>query len=657
MTSPAVAEGARSERGVVAIVVGLTMTAMCVAAAMVLDFGLVRLDRQGNKSTTDMASAAGIRALEGGDGQPKPWRAVCQALRYLRANPHGAELDDLDGVWNTGNSILVADNSADSPCTPGSIKQSASCVPGDLSTWAWYSGTAAGGRIAVDIKSGYRVSDGGFPEEATIAGDTGDPAQNGCDQLAVIIEETRTPGFGSLATSGDLVSRVRSVARVTIGEQGDAAVALLLLEQHDCLVIDIQGDSGARVLVEGSGDRPGMIHSDSLGDGALCTSTDKIMDGDFSSPPRIWAEDAENGVEIAPGIIGVAALSGASGAVPANASDSSPDRVFAEGQPAGAPIGRDVLTRKPVDRRYMAAVGSAVQEAAGLWNMTPDLAAAQGWTVLPCPSTGGSTAATKVFVDCPDGAVYTNSFAFTGDDAVIIFNGDLKVEGGPGTALTFEDSRGIYVKGTDDPSDPSDPGVRVTRQLKVNNGSSTTCADRFAADRTARSKIVVGDGMFVGQGSAGLTMCQTSVIMAEDDGNCPIVAVYGRAPYDNACRGLIDVRGTGGLDWSAPNAADADPTQADFEQLEDLALWTESAGLAPIINRVEGGGAITLSGVFFLPNAWPFRVAGLGIYSNEANAQFVSRRLEVAGNAFLSMKPDADDVVALPYFGDFTLVR
>src|SRR3954464_14634422 len=76
----------RDEQGAVAIIVAISVTFMAVAAGMVLDFGLVRIDRQIDKSAADAAVTAGLHALKAGDDKPRPFRGVCTALRYLQAN-------------------------------------------------------------------------------------------------------------------------------------------------------------------------------------------------------------------------------------------------------------------------------------------------------------------------------------------------------------------------------------------------------------------------------------------------------------------------------------------------------------------------------------------------------------------------------------------
>ena len=62
------------------------MVLVLVAAAMVMDFGLVRVDRQIDKSAADSATLAGLHALNTGDGSSHPYVGVCTAVRYLKSN-------------------------------------------------------------------------------------------------------------------------------------------------------------------------------------------------------------------------------------------------------------------------------------------------------------------------------------------------------------------------------------------------------------------------------------------------------------------------------------------------------------------------------------------------------------------------------------------
>lgn len=86
----------------------------------------------------------------------------------------------------------------------------------------------------------------------------------------------------------------------------------------------------------------------------------------------------------------------------------------------------------------------------------------------------------------------------------------------------------------------------------------------------------------------------------------------------------------GALNWFAPFQPGTDGR--DFE---DLALWSESSPL----HFLQGQADLDIEGTFFTPNADPFRFAGRG-GQNQTSAQFVTHRLEAAGQGTLVMEPD-----------------
>ena len=95
--------------------------------------------------------------------------------------------------------------------------------------------------------------------------------------------------------------------------------------------------------------------------------------------------------------------------------------------------------------------------------------------------------------------------------------------------------------------------------------------------------------------------------------------------------------GSGGLTWIAPHDA-ASP-------YDNLALWSESAAG----HQMGGQTALTLEGVFFMPNA-AFTFAGQGA-QYQTTAQFVSRTLTASGQGTLLIKPDPDRGITIPVVG------
>ena len=653
----------RSERGATLIIVAVSLVALMVIAAMALDLSLVRQNRQDDKSASDFAVAAGIRGLDNGSGGVQPWKGVCAARDYLVANQ--GELGSITETFADGAGTPVAG----SPCT---APPATTCIDGNPATWARLSASADGGRIRVTIQNGYPLPDPAFAEDAAAyAGDVGDGP---CSNLSVIFEEGEQSRFGGVAGVSGYESVIRSVARLTKGTTGEVTAALLILERNDCLVLEIGGTSGAEVVVEGNGDDPGVIHADSLGNGADCDEG-SVQNGNIfqvnSNPPdpRITAGRSPSGSQA--GQISTAALSGAAGAVPGVASSPSPDEVC--GQEAAtdcgtvAPItggslaGRPVQGRGRVDVRYRLPIIALRSSATTRFAWSAASPPPAGWTIVPCNDAASTYTAPRIWIDC-DGGVFTGNgktFAASVDEVVV--NGSVTVNGN-GNTLHLVDVETFFVEGA-----AGGDGLSLfgsNNRILINDGGvSDADADGFVCDEratlapAARTKLVVGSGRVVGEGGNGkvLRMCNTTVYLMDDSGSpgCPVPTSDGAAPYDNACAGSIRVAGNNKLEWTAPNVNMVSaPTAAQLDELEDLAFWTETQ----LGSSIEGNGGVLLSGIFFTPNADPFRVGGQGDYDIE-DAQFITRKLQVAGNGTLTMRPQPHNSIQIPVLGGFTLVR
>lgn len=671
---------ASDERGAVLITVALLITALFVIAALVIDLGFVRQNRQSDKSAADFAAAAGIRSLDDGEGRIQPWKGICAARSYLLANS-----DELAGMLSTyengdGSTTYLSD-----PCTAQtSAPYTNLCAPGSPSTWGVLSGFADGGRIRVTIKSGYALPDAAFPEDlSSYSGDNGAVLSSGCDHLAVIIEEGEGTYFGGVAGASGYETVIRSVSRLVQGDDGDVAAALVLLERNDCEALSVLGNT-AWVLIEGNGTTPGVIHSDSLGNGDSCG---KIFSVNGSTPPpRIVVANADVVDPVtsihAPGQISTVALTAASGADSTKVSDGL-DHVCAQGDEddcgstapveGEVPVGRDLVGRSRVDIRYRAAAISRRTEAATrrLWTME-DPPAEAGWTVLDhCAGNrtfdaADPTLTSKLVFDCDDDFIGNETIFEESIDEVVI-NGTIKFTGS-GKTLHFKDVRKLLITG--------DPGGAVTlgsdNRILVNDGGMVdggtfVCDDRYASSPSSRAEVVVWSGDISSNGGE-LRLCQTTLLMMDNSGTgdfgtgsgpCPIPATNGLAPYDNGCTGKLRLAGTARIDWTAPNLKNTPtdlPDETDFANFEDLAFWSETAASSGTGWGILGSGGVQLSGIFFTPNADPFRIGGGGAYDIE-EAQFITRKLVIAGGGTLKMKPDAHNSVQIPVLGGYTLVR
>jgi hypothetical protein len=250
----------------------------------------------------------------------------------------------------------------------------------------------------------------------------------------------------------------------------------------------------------------------------------------------------------------------------------------------------------------------------------------------------------------------TGTLRFTTPGATIVAKGTISVGSSAASVGTFAANQpaAIYIAGQ---TTGSGLAVNVSGNFIVNDGGAGVCATPTNGNPT--SKVVVRNGRLTVNGGAGavLRMCQTAVVMADGwqlFGGTPPTAwptIDGQPPFDNTFKGNITVGGQGTVDWTAPNSVTDQPAgPAEWAQLEDLTLWTEASDESSI----GGQGTVHLAGVFALPNAKPFTLGGIGSQNIDADAQFWTRRLRLAGQALLEMAPNPDD--SIPTL-DYILVR
>ena len=644
------------EHGVVAIIVALSMVMLLVVAAMVLDFGVVRVDRQRAKATADSAAMAGMRAADGKTGDVYSFRAVCSALSFLRVNDERmAGLPD--GICASPDNTIKCSSAA--PAAHPAVYDD--------------SITTGGTTYRVVIKSPYSLGDGGFVEEG-YSSLTADPSlESGCDQVGVVISESRKPGLGSLATSGDLSFSVRSVGRATLGGSDDLAPALILLERTACSVLTV-GSAGAGagsfIKVLGYGKTPGSIHVDSAATGSDCGSgsNKQLLQGKQADGIIAYGSTTPTGTA---GIItSVATNDGKAANVAADALANvyGTTATSGTGVTKAAVTGRAAVGRGPVDTRYRLGVRDeiATAQAAGVWTMTAAGATSAGWTVTDCSPTGAQlNVTTKLYINCPgnSGITLNNKTISAGE---ILFNGFVK-----GGSVSMPNASRVYVNNTDSSGNPVNAAAV---SLSNNDGfcvrgtcATTSGAKCSLAQSANRAVLLVRQGDLDASGGL-LRLCNTTAILL---GGYPasgcVPTSDGALPTDMPCAATgsnkggntrIDVTGGAQLDWTAPNKSatyisdKATRESAWRNDLEDLALWSESFGLY----RMAGSGSLSVSGVFMAPNAMPFTVGGGGSQTL-TNAQYIARTFSVTGGGTLSLTVDPRNAVTIPSITGFLLVR
>jgi Flp pilus assembly protein TadG len=666
---------ARDERGLAAVMIAISLTALLVASGMVLDFGLVRVDRQVNKSAADSAAMAGAHGLYKGNSNAYSYVGVCTAIHYLQnSGARFAGVTDTAGTWTDGTGATAGNG-----CTSVPL-QSQVCSSTNQGTWAKYTwnGIYQTTALKVVIQSGYVIS--GFAEDslASALADSSD-GKGGCDQLAVTITENRKPGVGSIARSADLVSTVRSVARTAAKPTGDAP-AMLLLKRTGCPTVQVGSTAGSSwIKVKGAlsnnglRSQAGTIHSDA--NGSACGTSvfyGKATDGIIAyAAPKVGAPTTPDPLK--PGqITSVAGTLGITSVDSGNNVYGSSLLSGSGGQTAAG--GRPLVSRSIVDYRYLAGVKSAMSGAqSSVFNsLNAGNAVANNYTKVTCSSGNVSsipalTSADKLFVDCSN----TKSMPAT-NAGTVVFSGAVS----PSGILNLPSASHVYVFGA---TPALDIGNNTEFSMNTQNIDSATgnCTNTQTSNRAVLF-IKNGD---IKQTAGTLRLCNTTVYMmgGQNDGCVPAYTPAsaddtGPAPTQSPCssgtgNGQIVTTG-GNIDWTAPNQYDQivddngipDPTKApDWSSTdgpEDLGLWDESAGTDNNPKfQFTGGGTFHLQGIFMVPNADPISLSGNANFDLK-NAQFVATSLALASNnTTLTMTVDPNAGIALPKLQPLGLVR
>ena len=689
----------RDERGAIAIVMAASLAGVLVAVALVLDFGIIRVDRQVDKSAADAATLAGLQGLmPDGASDAHPYAGVCTALRYLKVNNarFASISESTASYWSNG-----AGTPAGASGCSSSALQLATCKPGDQSTWAVFawSGSWQGTALSVRIQSGYSLSGSGWAED-TLPASTADAADDkqGCDQLAVVITQSRKPGLGSLATSSDLTSSIRSVGRAQLGP-GGYAPALLLLKQHGCGVLTTGTSAGGsliRVIGAAASNgltQPGTIHSDS--DGVGCGSNENLFTGNAASSivayaaPQSYTNQTTADLSKPGRITSYASATGLSGSVIRDSATyvCGAAGIYPTGQcPGQDVVGKDRVYREPVDKQYLmrtdgtGGVKQIRDDANAVFNL--NFSTAPGWTVLSnnnCTFTQSDvaalTAASKVYFSCNSNKTFNVSGNVTVNAGTVVFSTDVA----PSATLSMPNATKVYVVGRAgaDAIALSNGGTFSMHTMSSSgssNLSSGLCADAPTGSASNKAVLVIQNGDFKQTGGS-LQLCYTTVLMmgGRSDACLPSAPTQAAPNPLTPCGGAVgsgQLTQTGGdVDWTAPNQYEVmlnldgspDPTRQDSWKdpngPEDLALWSESGTAGGSKFQMTGGGNVHLVGVLMTPNAEPFTLSGQFV-QRLINAQYVASSVSLSSNnTSITMQVDPNAAVTVGQLAPIGLVR
>jgi hypothetical protein len=504
----------------------------------------------------------------------------------------------------------------------------------------------------------------------------------------VWISESRHPGLGSLATDSDLKTAILSDGRVEPGP-GGYAPAMLLLKRTGCPVLDAGSASGGsfiHVLGAISSNniaQPGSIHADSdaLG-GCSGGSNQNTYLGTGSNGIVAYAAPTVGNPSVPdPSKPGEITSVGAANGMGASFLYDSLDNVYGSsalnsGGTKSAVKGRALVTRKPVDARYITGVRNAISAANTVFSNAPSTYTKFPGSVNACKPNQADvnalalTAASNLYIDC------SGKFVGTGDLSIpagrIVFQGWVN----PGGKLSMPNAQHVYVANGTNVSDAISLGTGSTFQMnnKSANLSGTTCSNGTLVG--AKAVLFVKAGDVKQSGTSLLQMCRTTVYMMGGSPTGCVPVSVGTAPTTTPCPGINSGLGTGqftqtggDIDWTAPDQYDVmvdtngDPLSFavaawnDPDGPEDLALWSESATDNSNTYNMNGGGVFHVRGVYMVPNADPFRISGGGSM-NLTNAQFVVGSIRLSGTGTnITMSVDPNSGITLPQLKVVGLVR
>jgi len=413
---PRPAGEAGGERGVVLIIMTLTMVVLMVMAAIVIDLGYTRGAAGFDQSSADLA------ALAGGDELAiRHYAAACgDIVSYVNANASGISPIDATSFC-TGFAETVCSDGPRAQVTP----------------------TVTSGKYTVSVR--FPVPDEEIADPTFGAGKLdGIP----CERMTVSITSLEPSFFGGVS-GHDAYSVTRTATVRGGGSQVRLVPALWLLDPVGCGVLSVQG--GSSVVAGDVSDplkiNPGVITLDSDGSGGCSASNPTLITGGAGTQVRAIPTTGFVGKR---GEISLRALpygaSTCTGSVACSQSavgtQISPQPIPAEGRATRAPIDwlwnckasyptykgiaiegcPNTDTTAPFMDRLVAGVGpSGAVNGFQRWSST-----------YSCSPNGTITVTGNWWVDCgpPNGLSISNGTTVTFSGGNVVFDGGIKLNSG-----------------------------------------------------------------------------------------------------------------------------------------------------------------------------------------------------------------------------------
>ena len=618
----------RDERGMIVVLIGVSMMMIMAIAAIVIDVSFLRNDRRADQKIADAAAAAGAVALSQTNGE-----GGCAAtVDYLDAH--------IDGVADL--SSLNCETFVEF-CDPSTSSKAIAGIMGDYRVEIVHP-------VPDTHPFMHRQSAIGAPAAPVVAADG-----SRCSRIGVSIQLARAPSFGAALGDSGRTTQVHAVVKADNPVCCDLPINLLILERTECNAIVIDGQPHLLVgaITAPNGQLlPGILAVDSDGSGSNCGPTSNgtlhaqgttalaQADGPPNCPAELVAGTGQGCgfIELfAPGVPGVAAPLYCEGGVYRPACTST---ATVRPHPVRMPERR---TRQPVDHRFNCNSGygqkpwygdhpiASCDGATASTDYVDELLSfaggnntPSGWNVYgdeahePCTVDGQTT------IEVPEGntrvicAPFSVKRTVTFRGGNVIFDGDVIVSSGGDLRIHACGQEGV------DNCSPT-----LTDALPETWLRGDDFVESHYSSEAAWVAFRSGGGIQK-DARGSLRIYDASVFL-------PRNADIGTSP----AKAMALSGGEGALQWYAPRKGPFDV----------LAMWSESTNQ----HDLGGSAELAMEGVYFAPVArMAFRGNG---GQNQVAAQLITETLTVSGGGTLKVVPDFFRSLRFPNDPRTTIIR
>jgi hypothetical protein len=568
---------AESERGAAAIFLTLTLVVMIGMAALLVDLGQARATSRIGQRAADLAALAAAKNLGTGDAV-----GGCQdAIAYVNAN-----VSRISSPINATNFCSTLSNT----CSNASTMVSPTQTSGD-----------------VQVSIHYPVPSSDITEPNwTGAGKNDGPTQ--CQRMKVILSVRDRSMFGRIFGASETWSRRSATVRPST--LAASPPALWVLDPTGCPALKVDG--GSQVTV-GTNSAQGVITVDSKA--TSCSGSTSTISA-TGSGTLLQA----TGPSSTPGVINLAALptDATTCSIPAcDPADVSGGRLTPQPQHS------DPASRAYVDWR---------------WNCKAGYPTFHGDTIFDCPNTSAKGGTSYPYIDNLKTAIGTSGTPGTGSWTTI---GPGNSQCAPNASITYPVGN-YYVKCT-----------KGNNGFVINSGVAVTFS---GGNIVFEDNVTVSNGGTLNVNTANTTAnlpsdCTPPTVQTPCIANSSAGAAFMFFRGDSATQfqtsgtGTVNLNhtfvygGVGSVAFSGNPPLWTAPIEGPFDA---LTYWSDMPSTATNAQRssfvITGGSGANLTGVFFTPEATPFKLAGGGNWG-QLQAQFISYQLTVTGGGILSMNP------------------